>query len=224
MTEFDTDEQGFPVFLAVRQPGQVAAQPDNAGAVLRGASSGNPNADVASGRFTGKGSDKANGAGSNGSKVVKQTQAQKANVDPVALERRKDLVRRAASLMDEMNMGDASKWLEQFGVDVNSARVDTFLADVRAQRVDYLVDAMVPELRTVVDAHKQGQVVQLKVPKSWSSAVLNNLTDAEFTRLHQRLAGQGFDAEDVAKNLVKRIKNKTRREQLGQVFGEGGTK
>jgi len=117
-------------------------------------------------------------------------------------------------------MTDASKWLEQFGVDTSIARVDTFLADVRDQRIDYLVDAMVPNLESTVAAQHEGQVVTLKSPKSWNSKVLNSLTDAEMLQLHQRLVGQGFDPEDVSSNLIKGMTDKKRKSQLEQVFGE----
>jgi hypothetical protein len=119
-----------------------------------------------------------------------------------------------------MTMTDASKWLEQFGVDTSIARVDAFLGDVRQQRIDYLVDTMAPVLRSTVDARKAGQVVSLKAPKSWSSSVLRSLTDAEMVQLHQRLVGQGFDPQDVSNTLIKGMGNKKRKEQLQQVFGE----
>ena len=142
------------------------------------------------------------------------------NVDPVAMQRRRDMVRRAASLMEEMTMTDASKWLETFGVDTSVARVDTFLADVRDQRIDFLVDAMVPNLEATVAAQHEGQMVTLKSPKAWNSKVLNSLTDAELLQLHQRLVGQGFEPEDVSKNLIAGMKDKKRKSQLEQVFGE----
>ena len=51
----DTDDNGAPIMLAVRKPGQVAAQPDSSGAVLyRGARSGNANFDPITGKFAGK--------------------------------------------------------------------------------------------------------------------------------------------------------------------------
>lgn len=51
----DTDEHGFPILLATKAPGQVAAQPDPSGVVaFRGAASGNPNFDPATGRFGGQ--------------------------------------------------------------------------------------------------------------------------------------------------------------------------
>jgi hypothetical protein len=39
-------------------------------------------------------------------------------------------------------------------------------------------------------------------------------------QLHQRLVGQGFDPEDVSKNLIDGMRNKKRKEQLQQIFGE----
>jgi hypothetical protein len=217
----EKQDDGTVVMFATRAPGQVAAQPDPSGAVVvRGAASGNPKFDPVTGRFAGgqgKAAPKDDGATGN-SKVVRQTAA--GNIDPVAAQRRRDLVRTAANLESEMTMTDASKWLEEFGVDTSVARVDAFLGDVRQQRIDYLVETMVPNLRATVDARKAGQVVKLKAPKSWSSSVLRSLTDAELLQLHQRLVGQGFDPKDVTDNLIKGMGNKKRKEQLQQVFGE----
>ena len=222
MSEFE-EEGGKVVLFATRKPGQVAAQPDDSGAVVtRGAASGNPKFDPVTGKFAGgKGKPldkeeegKPGGGGGGGGA------AGGATVDVVATQRRRDIVRRAASLSQEMTMTEASKWLESFGVDVTVARVDTFLADVRSQRIDYLVDTMVPNLRATVDAQHDGQVVQLKSPKSWNSSTLSSLTDAELVQLHQRLVGQGFDPEDVSKNLIDGMRNKKRKDQLQQIFGE----
>jgi hypothetical protein len=208
------------VMFAVRHPGQVAAQPDDSGAVVnRGAASGNPKFDPVTGKFAGGKSKDVKGRPS-GNDPGPARDPTKGNVDPVAAQRRRDVVRRAASLMNEMNMTEAAHWLEQFGVDAAVARVDTFLADVRDQRIDFLVDAMVPNLEATVDAQHEGQVVSLKSPKSWNSKVLNSLTDGEMLQLHQRLVGQGFDPEDVSKNLIAGMRNKSRKSQLQQIFGE----
>lgn len=214
---------GSLVMFATRAPGQVAAQPDPSGAVVqRGAASGNPKFDPVTGRFAGgKGKDlKGDGSGNDKNPARDPS---KGNIDPTAAQRKRDLTRRAASLMGEMTMTEASKWLEQFGVDTALARVDTFLADVRDQRIDYLVDAMVPNLESTVAAQHEGQVVTFKSPKAWNSSVLNSLTDAELLQLHQRLVGQGFDPEDVSKNLIDGMRDKKRKTQLQQVFGEPTT-
>jgi hypothetical protein len=219
MTEIEQTERGLVMF-ATRAPGQVAAQPDPSGAVVqRGAASGNPKFDPVTGRFAGGKSKKLPGDES-GNTDSPARDPSKGNVDPTAIQRRRDVVRRAASLMNEMNMTEASQWLESFGVDTSVARVDQFLADVRQQRIDYLVDTMVPVLDSTIEAQHEGQVVSLKSPKAWNAKVLNSLTDGEILQLHQRLVGQGFDPEDVSKNLIDGMRNKKRKEQLQQVFGE----
>jgi hypothetical protein len=223
MTEIEQTERGLVMF-ATRAPGQVAAQPDPSGAVVhRGAVSGNAKFDPVTGRFAGGKSKGLPDDGTTGNKPGPARDPSKGNVDPVAAQRRRDVVRRAAGLMNEMNMTEASHWLESFGVDTSVARVDQFLADVREQRIDYLVDTMVPVLESTVEAQHEGQVVSLKSPKSWNSKVLNSLTDGEMLQLHQRLVGQGFDPEDVSKNLIDGMRNKKRKEQLQQVFGEPTT-
>jgi hypothetical protein len=220
MSVVETTSDGKLVMFATRAPGQVAAQPDSSGAVVnRGARSGNPKFDPVTGKFAGGKNKDLKGDGS-GNTDGPARDPGKGNVDPTAIQRRRDVVRRAASLMNEMNMTEASQWLESFGVDTSVARVDQFLADVRQQRIDYLVDTMVPVLESTVEAQHEGQVVTLKAPKSWTSKVLNSLTDAEMLQLHQRLVGQGFDPEDVSKNLIDGMRNKKRKDQLQQVFGE----
>ena len=214
-------QDGKLVMFATRAPGQVAAQPDPSGAVVqRGAASGNPKFDPVTGRFAGGKNKKLDEQGTSGNNKGPARDTGQGNVDPVAAQRRRDVVRRAASLVDEMNMTEAAHWLESFGIDTSVARVDQFLADVREQRIDYLVDTMVPNLEATVEAQHEGQVVSLKSPKSWNSKVLNSLTDGEMLQLHQRLVGQGFDPEDVSKNLIDGMRNKKRKDQLQQVFGE----
>lgn len=221
VTEIATVNGGLVMF-ATRAPGQVAAQPDSSGAVVnRGAASGNAKFDPVTGRFAGnKQGDPKQKQGGIGNATGPARDPSQGNVDPTALQRRRDLVRAAAGLADEMTMTEASQWLENFGIDTSVARVDTFLADIRQQRIDHLVDTMTPNLRTTVDARTEGQVVSLRAPKSWSSSVLRSLTDAELVQLHQRLVGQGFESQDVTDNLIKGMGNKKRKEELQQVFGE----
>ena len=221
MGEILETEGGGLIMFAVRKPGQVAAQPDDSGAVVtRGAASGNPKFDPVTGKFAGGKSKDLGDKPGTGNATGPARDPSKGNIDPTAAQRRRDLTRRAASVMGEMNMTEASKWLETFGVDTSIARVDQFLADVRDQRIDFLVDTMVPNLESTVAAQHEGQVVSLKSPKSWNSSVLNSLTDAEMLQLHQRLVGQGFDPEDVSKNLIDGMRNKKRKTQLQQIFGE----
>jgi hypothetical protein len=214
-------QDGRVVMFAVRKPGQVAAQPDDSGAVVnRGAASGNPKFDPVTGKFAGGKSKDLKDGDQSGNATGPARDPSKGNIDPTAAQRRRDVVRRAAALADEMNMTEAHSFLESFGVDTSVARVDQFLADVREQRIDYLVDTMVPNLESTVEAQHEGQVVTLKSPKSWNSKVLNSLTDGEMLQLHQRLVGQGFKPEDVSKNLIAGMRDKKRKSQLEQVFGE----
>jgi hypothetical protein len=218
----EIEEHDGIITMFARAPGQVATQPPSSGAVVRrGATRGNPNFDPVTGKFAGKKLRDPRDGEQGPGRTTQQTGAPRpGNLDPVALQRRRDLVRRAAAAMEEFTMTTAGQWLEAFGVDVASANVEQFLGDVRNQRVDYLVDAMRPNLRATVDAQHQNQVVTLKAPAAWTSSTLNSLTDGEMLQLYQRLAGQGFDPEDVSKNLIKRIRNKKRKTALEQLFGE----
>lgn len=223
MADIRDGGDGFPVLVAefaAQAPGQVAAQPDSSGAsVVRGASSGNANADPANGRFAPK--DGSTSVDSSNANVSQQSKVNKPTTgDPVALARRRDLIMAAASQLAEMTMTSAGKWLEAFGVDTQQADVGMFLNEVRQMRIDLLVAAMAPTLRTTIDQRNQGNEIQLKAPKSWQKGMLKDLTDAEAIQLYQRLSGQGFDPGDVAKRLVNSVGDKKRREALQQVFGE----
>ena len=219
----EIEQQDGIITMFARAPGQVATQPPSSGAVVRrGASRGNPNFDPVTGKFAGKklkkpGDEEETKPGASGGA---KTQAQQANMDPVAFMRRRDLIRRAAALTEEFTMTTAGQWLEKFGVDVASANVESFLADVRNQRIDYLVDAMRPNLRATVDAQHVNQVVTLKAPASWTSSTINSLTDGEILQLYTRLAGQGFDPQDVSTHLVKKVRGRKRKSALQQLFGE----
>lgn len=184
----------------------------------RGAASGNPNADPANGQFAPKGQTTAQ-------KVVAQTGNRQSagTTDVVAQRRRRDLVRRAAMQMEMMGLGDATEWLKSFVDNPGAVRVDLFLADVKEHRMDFLVDNLVPGLKATVAAAKNGTVVKVKAPQGWLRQVMASLDDQEVVQLHQRLVGQGFDPDDVKKQLLGKVARK-RRSTLEQFFGETAPK
>lgn len=211
--EIRMDELGNPILLATRAPGQVAAQPNNAGTVRRGAASGNPNADIASGRFTSKDSAKAKP----GEEVVQQTKtAQPQGVTSAVIERRRDIVREAARTLDDTSPEKIASFLKEWAADPSQVNVDAFVADVREQQMDDLVDILDAQMRS----RSNSPLIALKTNIKTTKRIFNGLDDAQAVRLVQRLVGKGWDMEDVNKNVVSRIADKSRKAALEQIFGE----
>lgn len=211
-----SEDNAAPVMFAVRKPGQVAAQPDASGAVVkRGAVSGNENFDPVTGKFAGK---KLRNL-----EVVAQTVQEGAQptfsgtptgVDPTVWNRRMAIVRNAAREMEELDIDHAATYLEGKVVDVSAVDLNAFLADVQWQRMADLAD--------VLDAHINTAIpVKLIAPDEWVKRIFLNLTPAEGGHLVKALEGKGWDAKDIRTHVVKRISNKTLRAQLEQLYGEG---
>ena len=145
MYAVDTEVILRPIMLAVRKPGQVAAQPDSSGAVvLRGARSGNENFDPVTGKFAGNKPKKplevvAETVGA-GAPVFRSGIPQ--GVDPLAWERRLDTVREAARQDEMMDQASATQFLTGKVADVTKVDMHAFLDDVMSQRIDDAVDAL----------------------------------------------------------------------------------
>ena len=211
----DMDDDGAPIMLAVRKPGQVAAQPDSSGAVLyRGAASGNANFDPVTGKFAGK---KLRGL-----EVVAQTVAEGAQptfsgtptgVDPAAWNRRMAIVRNAARTMEQMNLNQAQTFLNGKVVDVNAVDLNSFLADVQWQRMADLADVLDAKVKTKLP-------VKMVAQAGWVKRIFLNLTPAEGQHLIKALEGKGWTPEEINNNVVKKIRNPELRKMLEQLYSE----
>jgi len=282
-------ESGMPIMLAVRKPGQVAAQPDSSGvSIQRGAASGNPNFDPKTGQF-GKGAGaknsgikindselwaslsaetkayiqtqvKAYGATSivlkkagegalnvtlrNGDSAVAsfsveitgppvgegdtasaQRSSVPAGVDVEAWNRRLDLVRAAARENDDFDEGDLKEFLTGKVQDMSQVDMTAFLADVRAQRMDDLLDILDQQTRPKVEGMKiSRRMVKVSAPKGFARRVFNGLNDDEVLILVKRLEGRGYDPADLTKHVISGITNLERRTKLEQLFGQSKPK
>lgn len=215
------DDFAPPIMLAARAPGQVAAQPESSGAVVRrGAVSGNPNFDPITGKFAGqklRGLEVIQQAGEAiQAGAMPQRSGVPSGVSAHVWERRLDVVREAARLKDTMNAVNATAFLAEKVADVTQVDINAFLGDVRAQRLADLVDV----LDQSVQARKARQPVRVLAPNSWTKRVFNELNDAEALSLLKRLEGKGWDADEINKYVVSKIRDKQRREFLQQSFGE----
>ena len=221
VTIYDIDDNGAPIMLAVRKPGQVAAQPDSSGAVVRrGAASGNPNFDPITGKFAGKGLRKLEVVQEAGAAIqegaLPQRQGRPTSVAAHVWERRLDVVREAARLMDFMDAVSTTAFLAERVQDVAQVDIVAFMTDVRLQRVADLVDA----LDQMVQSRRARQPVRLVAPNRWMKRVFSELTPPEALSLIKRLEGKGWDANDISKYIVSKIPNKETRGFLEQSYGQ----
>jgi hypothetical protein len=217
--DFDPDYTGAPVLFAVRKPGQVAAQPDSSGAVLyRGAAAGNPNFDPVTGKFAGK---KLRAL-----QVVAQTVQAGApplrsgvptGVDPLVWERRLDMVRDAARTNESMTPVTATAFLTGKVPDVTQVDIAAFLADVTAQRISDLADALDYKIRPRRDRPD----VKVTTTAAWAKNVFNGLDVPQSLHLVKRLEGRGWEPDDIRKLVIAKIRDPERKAALEQAYGEG---
>jgi hypothetical protein len=213
MIDRDADT-GAPIMLAVRAPGQVAAQPDPSGAVIRrGAVSGNANADPVTGRFAGK---KLKGL-----EVVAETvqagalptqSGVPAGVDPIVWSRRMAAVRDAARTLDELTADTVSTFLQARVADVNQVDIQQFLADAQWQRIADLADALDQKL-------KGKQPVRVGVTAGFARRVFAGLDGAMAGHLVKILEGKGWSVEDIKNNIVNKVKNPELKGHLDVLYG-----
>jgi len=215
----DVDEEtGAPVLLAVRKPGQVAAQADPSGAIVfRGARSGNKNFDPATGHFA--------GPKPKGLEVVAQTVAAGPPVfrsgmpqgtDPLVWERRLDMVREAARQDEMMDAASATQYLTGKVADVSQVDINSFLNDVSAQRLSDLVDTLDQQLKP----RRERPDVKVAASAGWVRRAMAELDTAHLLHLAKRLEGKGWSPQDINKLFISKVKNAENKKALQQLYGE----
>ena len=215
--ELTEDDNGWPILLATRAPGQVAAQRTSGAVVYRGAASGNPSFDPVSGRFAGKKPGRSAQVQGSDVVVVQQTRTLPQGVTQEQWERRQDVVRNAARSLMELNPQKAKSFLAtQPGVIADQVNIDLFVRDVRAQKLDDLVD--------ILDQQVNSTSIKVTAPKTYGRDVLKGLTDNEVLTIAKRLEGRGWDVADVQKNVIRKIDNQDRKSKLEQLYGESSPK
>lgn len=223
-TEIKLDENGWPILqLAVRAPGQVAAQPAPSGVIAtRATRSGNPQFDPHTGRFAGSGTTVAE----NTPAVVAQaTRTLPQGVTEQEWERRQDVVRQAARQLRDINSGDVKNFLKSHpNVTASQVNVEAFVNDVRAQQFDDAVDALDDKIRTMVNGRlKARQLVRVVAPQAWTNQVLHNASDQEVLMIARRLEGKGWGQKVVNKYFLGRIAQKDRRARLQELYANNKT-
>lgn len=182
------DQGGLPIMIEladVPNAGTTTTDPNAAG--------GNPHHDTASGKF---------GAGS-GAPRPQETNKPQGEVDPIEWARRLDAVREAAREFEEFAPADLSEWLKgKANRDLSEDEVNAFLADVRAQVVDDLVDLLDYKSRQRGRARR---FVRVEAPRGYTKLTLGKLTDDEISMLDDRLRSRGWSEDDIRNNLVKKL-------------------
>lgn len=193
------DENGFPLFLAnVPNSGASTVDPD--------AASGNPQHDTASGKF---------GKGSAQGDPVPEAPANTQDVQ--AYLRQLDAVRDLAREMDDVDAGDIQDFLAgRLKRPLEQAELDQFLAQVRLQRVNDLVDMLDYQFRGLIAGVKTARrKVKVSAPRGWTRKVFNGLSDDEVLSVINRLEARGHSREDLSKTVLGRIRKKERADAIG---------
>jgi hypothetical protein len=215
-----TDETGAPVMFAggVRAPGQVAAQPVGSGAVVpRGARSGNPNFDPRTGKFAGKNSQMQVVAQTLQAGALPTLAGVPTGTDPIVWARRMAAVRDAARTLEELTPQSAQQFLAARAANVNAVDINQFLADVQWQRVYDLADVLEARVGTK-------QPVRLLAQSAWTKRVFAGLSTDMAAHLVKIVEGRGWDAEDIKREIVAKVKNPDLRKQLELLYGEAPKK
>jgi hypothetical protein len=124
--------------------------------------------------------------------------------------------------MDDMDAGDAKEFLRGHpNIKMAQVDIDLFLRDVRAQRLDDLVDILDQQLRgRIRGMARSRRHVKVSAPKGWTKRVFAGTSDEEVIKMVTRLEGRGWDPEDLVKNVISRVSDEERRTQLEQLYGE----
>jgi hypothetical protein len=168
------------------------------------ARSGNPRHDTASGKF------------GSGDRKKGPSQAQ-ANIDPVELRLMRDAVRDAARLNEGLLPEDAETFLKKRVRDFTKVDFQSFLAQVREQRLEDLADI----LATQTSARIRGGKPKIKVsaPRGYVKRVFTGLSDDEVVEMALRMERKGFSQEQVRRHVITRV-DPDRVEALDQRYGE----
>jgi hypothetical protein len=207
MDDIGLDDHGFPVMLARPGPPVTAES-----TIETPTSSGNPSHGTASGRFglRRKGKPKSEGR--------QNTVSSGVTVDE--LERREDAIRDAAREFHDMSEGDAQDFLAGRVRDLAQVDIAAFLRDVRAQRLDDLIDVLDQSLRRAVSSLKRSRrIVRVQAPKGWIRKTTNGLAEEEVRQIIDRLRARGWTAKDLETNFAKRMTNPSRREAVSNYIG-----
>ena len=115
-----------------------------------------------------------------------------------------------------MTPARATKFLTGRVADVTKVDINQFLTDVMAQRIADLADALDFALKPRRDRPE----VKVGAPAGWIRRVISELDTPQTLQLVKRLEGRGWDAEDINRVVVSKIRDPEKKKALQQVYGE----
>lgn len=183
------DEDGFPILLADVPDAGVSQ-------VASGQQSGNPRHDVRSGKF-------GPGGGGNGNGPrPQQPAAAPQGVEPQEWARRLDQVRLAAREFEQFAPDDIKAWLRgKTNKELSDEEINHFLADVRSQQLDDLVDILDTNIRRSVTR----RVVKITAPRGYTKKTMGALSDEEIHGMLDRLKARGWSIDEIDKNFTQKL-------------------
>lgn len=128
------------------------------------------------------------------------------NVDPAEWERRLDQVRNASREFDPQELEDIKEWLQgKTNRDLTEEEFQSFLADVKRQRLSDLVDVLDHSIRRRVALRARGRrMLRVVPPRGWVRRTMAHLDDNDVVELHRRLRSRGFSDEELEAHLINR--------------------
>lgn len=175
------------------------------------AASGNPKHDTSSGKF-------ASGTKEGGEPAPNVPPNEDAN----AFFRQLDAVRDLAREMDDVESGDVQDFLAgRVKRPLTPEEIQAFIAQVRVQRLDDLVDLLDAQFRNLIENVKRGRRrVKITAPRGWVRKTFNGLTDDEVLSVINRLEARGHSREDLTRTVLGRIRKKDRADAIGTRLAE----
>jgi hypothetical protein len=184
--------------LAVRAPGQVAAQNVSGASAYRGAASGNANFDPASGRFAPK-AQKGGAPGAPVNPVAVNPTGLPQGVTQDEWDRRTDAVTDAARSIETLDDVAVVNFLKGRVGNLDAVDVAAFQQSVIEQKMNDLTDILAQQLQTGRNP------VSLKTSRSYATRVLGQLSAEQVQRLVSRLKARGFSDKQINKKVVKKL-------------------
>jgi len=173
--------------------------------------SGNPNHVIGSGKF-GSGPGQKDRRKTGVDRRVAPSRRSGDGQRPDQIRRRDavvDAAREVEDITDERSMREFMRRRWTGTRAMTDADVTSFIADVRSQRIDDVIDALDNRVRSGV--LKRSKVANISFPRGWVKATMRGLTDPEILQVLNRLRSRGWSEQDVRQHVVNRFDDDRKR-------------
>ena len=170
--------------------------------------SGNPRHEIGTGKF-GRGPDKNDRrSAAQDRRVARRREDDGGRPDQL---RRRDAVIDAAREIEDLSDEQALRELaiRRSRRALTDAEVQSFINDVRRQRIDDVLDWLDNRVRTGV--LKRAKVANISFPRGWVKATIRGLSDDEVKMVLGRLRSRGWSEQQVRQHVVQRFDDDRRR-------------